>query len=175
VVLARQHSGETQGSFLIEGMMDYLLSSNLMLDVRKKFLIHFIPVVNPEGIAHGNYRTNIRGYDINRSWRNPKLEKTPESYYIKVYLRKIHQESPITLILDLHGHSKSFNSFFYGNPKNMQSYTTKENPKFLPYFLSTKIKEISYSQCCFGVTQGKSDTARVVLGEIFPKALVYTI
>lgn len=24
--------------------------------------------------------------------------------------------SPISLIVDLHGHSKSYNSFFYGNP-----------------------------------------------------------
>lgn len=31
-----------------------------------KFVI--IPMANPDGVIHGNSRTNIKGYDINRLW-----------------------------------------------------------------------------------------------------------
>ena len=52
---------------------------------------------------------------------------------------------------------------------------TKENSKILPYFLSKKMKQISFVQSNFNVSEDKKNTARVVLSELFPKALVYTL
>ena len=28
-------------------------------------------MMNPDGVIHGNYRSNISGYDLNRKWSNP--------------------------------------------------------------------------------------------------------
>jgi murein tripeptide amidase MpaA len=28
-------------------------------------------MVNPDGVIHGNYRTNLAGSDLNRRWNNP--------------------------------------------------------------------------------------------------------
>jgi len=28
----------------------------------------FVPIVNPDGVIMGNYRTSLEGYDINRKW-----------------------------------------------------------------------------------------------------------
>ena len=36
-------------------------------------------MVNPDGVIHGNARTNILGYDINRSWNMKSINKTEES------------------------------------------------------------------------------------------------
>jgi murein tripeptide amidase MpaA len=28
-------------------------------------------MLNPDGVIHGNYRSNISGYDLNQRWENP--------------------------------------------------------------------------------------------------------
>ena len=28
-------------------------------------------MLNPDGVIHGNYRTNISGQDLNKKWRHP--------------------------------------------------------------------------------------------------------
>lgn len=71
VFLARQHSGETQSSFVIEGIVNFLVNSQNLVNLKKKFIYYVIPIVNPEGVLLGNYRTNVKGYDLNRNWRNP--------------------------------------------------------------------------------------------------------
>ncbi len=35
---------------------------------------YVIPMVNSDGVIHGNSRTNIKGYDINRCWDKPSLQ-----------------------------------------------------------------------------------------------------
>lgn len=39
--------------------------------LRDKFIFKLIPMLNPDGVIHGNYRTNLAGYDLNRVWENP--------------------------------------------------------------------------------------------------------
>jgi murein tripeptide amidase MpaA len=170
VVMARQHPGETQSSFILEGMVRLLTGMS-----RKKNtnVFHFIPMVNVEGVILGNYRTNAKGYDLNRNWRSPAVEAQPEVVAIKKYLQRINKENEISLVLDLHGHSRAFNSFFYGVDNGKDKL--KENVKLFPYFCSKKMKQIAFVQCCFNVSEAKKNTARAVLSEMFPKALIYVI
>ena len=30
-----------------------------------------IPMVNPDGVIYGNFRTNLSGFDLNRQWLEP--------------------------------------------------------------------------------------------------------
>ena len=39
--------------------------------LRQHFIFKIIPMLNPDGVIHGNYRSNISGYDLNRKWANP--------------------------------------------------------------------------------------------------------
>lgn len=72
--------------------------------------------------------------------------------------------SPISLILDVHGHSKSLNSFFYGNPPKKDYITgTYEDTKLFPFVCSKKIKQVSFSQSTFTISEEKKNSARVVL------------
>lgn len=82
-------------------------------------------------------------------------------------MNKVH---PITMIIDVHGHSNALNSFFYGNP------VKKDLPssKLFPFYCSRKVKQISFQQSTFSVCPSKKSTARVVLADMFPKAMVYT-
>jgi murein tripeptide amidase MpaA len=40
-------------------------------------------MVNPDGVIHGNYRSNLSGSDLNRKWQNPNKFLHPEIYYLK--------------------------------------------------------------------------------------------
>jgi len=121
-------------------------------------------MINVDGVLYGNYRTNISGADLNRVWRSPNKELHPEIYYVKKYLQIVNKTSPIALIVDLHGHSKSLNSFFYGNPaKKDISFGCTEDPRLFPYVCSKRIKQISFPQSTFFISEDKKNSARVVL------------
>jgi hypothetical protein len=122
----------------------------------------------------GNYRTNISGCDLNRNWRSPLPQAQPEIIAIKKYMNKSNKEQEIELIVDLHGHSNAFNSFFYG-VDNQYKGKSKDNCKIFPYFCSKKMKQISFLQSCFHISDSKKNTARAVLSELFPKSLVYVL
>ena len=111
--MARQHSGETQGSFIAEGVMEFLMENGENDYLKKNFTYIIIPMVNVDGVFYGNYRTNVSGYDLNRIWRYPNKDLHPEVYFIKKYLQNIQKTYPISIIIDIHGHSKSLNSFFF--------------------------------------------------------------
>ncbi len=73
-------------------------------------------MVNVDGVYYGNYRTNLSGNDLNRIWKQPRKDFHPEINSIKKYLYNANRMTLIKLIIDIHGHSSAFNSFFYGNP-----------------------------------------------------------
>ncbi len=67
--MARQHPGETQGSFVCEGLIEKLLSKSKESDfLRKNYIFYIIPMVNIDGVVYGHYRTNLSGKDLNRKW-----------------------------------------------------------------------------------------------------------
>ena len=63
VVFARQHPGETAGSWLIEGFVGKLFD----LDHSNIYWI-IVPMINIDGVVLGNNRTGMLGFDFNRHW-----------------------------------------------------------------------------------------------------------
>ena len=60
------------------------------LDLLGQYNFYFIPMVNPDGVIHGNSRTNMLGYDINRSWDPTQPYKSIECVQIWSYLLAIY-------------------------------------------------------------------------------------
>ena len=51
IITARVHPGETQASFALEGMLNFLLSSHKKaVDLRKEYIIYVVPMLNPDGV-----------------------------------------------------------------------------------------------------------------------------
>jgi hypothetical protein len=53
---------------MMEGMLDFLTDpNNEEADfLRKTCIFKIIPMVNPDGVIHGNYRCSLSGQDLNR-------------------------------------------------------------------------------------------------------------
>lgn len=65
-------------------------------------------MINPDGVIHGNSRTNLLGYDINRSWDPVISYKSVECTQIWEFIRRIGEKGDLEICwaIDLHGHSK---------------------------------------------------------------------
>lgn len=72
VLTSRVHPGESNSSYIIEGIIDYLVGSEKgALTLRDKFVFKIVPMLNPDGVIVGNYRCSLSGYDLNRQWITP--------------------------------------------------------------------------------------------------------
>ncbi len=60
LIIGRQHPGETHSSFIIHGFINYLVSQSLLCHkLRELYEIWVIPIINPDGVVTGNYRSNL--------------------------------------------------------------------------------------------------------------------
>ena len=85
-------------------------------ELRKGVVFKIVPMVNPDGVVIGNYRTSLSGKDLNREFVRPDEDIFPEVYHLKKCIYK-HCEiwkKDFLLYLDFHGHSTKKNCFTYG-------------------------------------------------------------
>jgi murein tripeptide amidase MpaA len=83
-ITARVHPGESNSSFMVKGLIDYLISDCKDASfLRKKFIFKVVPMLNPDGVIYGNYRCSLLGVDLNRRWNKPNRAMHPTVYYTK--------------------------------------------------------------------------------------------
>eukprot|EP00662_Eupelagonemidae_sp_cell21_P026083 gene26083-30128_t len=162
-------------------MLDFLTSNKVWSrDLLETYRFVFIPILNPDGVAIGNYRCDNNGYDLNRCWRAPNEALHPTIYHSKAYIRRLLTKGEVAFCFDMHGHSRKQNLFMYGN-SSARRYRLKGAPKHphgekvLPYMLGKLCGEFSFYECSFHVTKRKEGTARVVNWAELGIALSYTI
>ena len=89
-------------------------------ELRKTYIFMLVPMLNPDGVINGNYRTSLIGKDLNRQWLKPSESTMPTVHHLKKLLHRLgtDKESTLEIYCDLHGHSRKKNIFFYGcSPK----------------------------------------------------------
>ena len=90
VISSRVHPGETGASFMMKGIIDYLVGPSLGARMlRDNFVIKVIPMLNPDGVILGNTRCSLAGVDLNRIWLDPSQKQHPTIYHMKQLLRTI--------------------------------------------------------------------------------------
>lgn len=56
----------------MKGIIDFLVGdSKEAVLLRERFVFKIVPMLNPDGVIHGNYRCSLSGNDLNRKWKNP--------------------------------------------------------------------------------------------------------
>lgn len=157
VLSGRVHPGESNSSYCMQGVLDFLTSNASEAKMlRSYFIFKIIPMLNPDGVAVGNYRCSLIGTDLNRKWglgpTNPNPIYHPTIYATK-YLLKMNQiEHGVALFTDFHGHSRKRNAFIYGcisAPGDVNAAKVNSIIKTYPYLLSQSNKQISYKDSKF--------------------------
>ena len=85
ILTARVHPGESVGSWMMKGALDFLVDSNSIEAeyLRQNFVFKIVPMLNPDGVINGNYRCSLAGCDLNRRWKRPSKLLHPTIYATK--------------------------------------------------------------------------------------------
>lgn len=172
IISARVHPGETVGSWMMLGVLEFLTSNDPEADaLRTKYIFKVVPMLNPDGVINGNYRCSLVGADLNRRWKSPQAGLHPIIYQFKRVIKNTACNYEIDLICDLHGHSRKKNIFIYGcNYKRAPQIC-----KLFPYILSKVSPVFSYGLSRFGVQKSKESTLRVSLFKELKIPNIYTL
>lgn len=159
-IIARQHPGEVVGSWAMQGLLKFLLGPSQIAErLREENVFHIVPMVNVDGVVHGNSRCTLAGVDPNRMWHDPNPIIHPVIYALKGYLRNVSQNcnKHIELFLDFHGHSARTGCFFYGS-----SPSAPIGDALFPKLCSIATRDICFEKCRWRCPKSHRRTARYI-------------
>lgn len=94
-IVARQHAGETPGSWVLDGFLRH------WAQVRKgAYVIWTVPLVDIDGVIGGHYGKDEFPYDLNRAWGSPPMRH--EALVIRRDVARWKARCRPILALDLH-------------------------------------------------------------------------
>lgn len=113
---ARVHPGELPSSYMLNGSIQFLLSNTQESEIlRKYFVFYIVPILNPDGVYRGHYRTDVFGNNLNRCYLSPDINKHPSIFFTKELILWLFNEGVFELYIDLHAHATKQGCFFFGN------------------------------------------------------------
>ena len=182
VFTSRVHPGESNGSYVIQGVIEFLLSNDpAAKNLRKTFIFKIIPMLNPDGVIRGNFRMNILGKDLNRMWEEPNENICPTIFNTIKMINKTLDSRDIYFFCDFHGHSNKYNFFLYScksksDDLQLDEKTIIPNPqKFkLTYYelvfqfiLNKENSFLDRFSCTNKIAPSKTKTSRAILKKKF--------
>lgn len=103
------HPAENTAYFMVDGFTNWLLGDDPQAGaLRRATIVNLVAMPNPDGVWHGNYRTNVRSVNLEREYAPPWDSQVPEARAIR---RRIEQimgtaeapgANPIEVLLNLH-------------------------------------------------------------------------
>jgi murein tripeptide amidase MpaA len=119
-IIARQHPGETMAEWFIEGLLERLLDAAdpVARKVREHAVLHIVPNMNPDGAVHGNLRSNAAGRNLNREWRDPDAQLSPEVFQVRAAIER----TGCDLFLDIHG-DETLPYVFFSTAEEVPGFT----------------------------------------------------
>jgi hypothetical protein len=111
-ILARQHAGETPASFVAEGLLDRLATTEA--EALRELAVHVAPMVDVDGVEEGRFGKDQEPVDFNRDWRD--IPVRPAVRAVLDQIRGSQRKAPVQLVLDLHApHQGDPVCYFFGD------------------------------------------------------------
>jgi hypothetical protein len=131
VLLSRQHPPEVTGQFALTAFVEGILTPSVVqTSFLKKYNVLVLPILNPDGVALGQWRHNAGGIDLNRDWA---LYNQPETKVVSDFIKDYAKTTNNRVVLGLDFHS-TFNDVYYTN--------LSDSISVLPKFTNTWLKSI---------------------------------
>jgi len=161
LITARVHPGETNGSWMMKGFLDYITSADPDANtLRDHFIFKVIPMLNPDGVIVGNYRCSLAGRDLNRRYKTALRDAFPPVWHTRLMVQRITRDRSIDLYIDLHGHSRKHNVFMYG----CQSSLRAGDAQIFPYMMGLNAKNtFNYDSCKYKLQANREGTGRILM------------
>lgn len=112
-ITARQHPGETMAEWWVEGFLERLLDPEEPVARRllEQAVVYLVPNMCIDGSVRGHLRCNAHGRNLNREWRDPSPEWSPEVFYVVERMR----QTGVDFSLDVHGDEELPYNFIAGS------------------------------------------------------------
>jgi len=136
-VSARVHPGETASSYMVHGLIAFLLQPRnpYAKALRSAFVFKIMPMLNPDGVARGHFRLDQFGVNLNRLYGQPSPRVQPSIFAAKSVLRQMatlcapvavpaagratrvlnHSGNGLFMYFDLHAFSAKQGCYLLGN------------------------------------------------------------
>lgn len=121
-IIARQHPGESMAEWFVEGLLERLLDADdpVARELRRRARFFIVPNMNPDGSVRGHLRNNAAGANLNRQWREPSIERSPEVFHV----RSAMEAEGVDFFLDVHG-DESLPYNFVAGAEGVPSWTAE--------------------------------------------------
>ncbi|CAE7191618.1 Agbl2 [Symbiodinium necroappetens] len=111
-IVARAHPGETHASWVMRGVMEFLMGDPEAQSCLAQLAWLLVPMLNPDGVMAGRTRTNLDAVDLNRHHHD---DSAPETKGLKSALQAEAQEGELLAFIDIHSHSRRRGIFAIAN------------------------------------------------------------
>lgn len=181
-ITARVHPGESPASHMLNGFLRFLFNRGPRArELLKHFVFKVVPMLNPDGVFRGYYRSGVTGANENRFYLNPNREEMPVIWAVKELFSSL--QGNIMSYIDFHAHATKLGCFVFGN--HMGDF-----PKQVEALLFAKLLELNnphfdLSACSFserdmitrdkGTNLSKEGCGRVMMYQISREPLCYTM
>lgn len=119
------HPSENTAFFNCEGLIRWLVGGSAEAErTLENLIITVVPMANPDGVYHGNYRTNARGVNIEPEWSAPYNSQVREIVALRTEIERLMGQenapapNPIELLLNLHAAHGSGGPFHFVHTGN---------------------------------------------------------
>ena len=173
IITGRVNAGDSQASYCLEGIVNFLLSDNQeAIELRANYIIYVVPMINIDGVMNGNKITNMAGIDLNQQWQNPSPYLAPVIFAIKQLMNMVKAERDIEMYFDLQSHDKSSCSYVHGNSWDGQGsiqkkYESNAKLRLIPYMLTQMNNHFQIDKSIFNLELNTATSAHQVLCQQF--------
>ena len=176
LLTGRIHPGESNGSYVLHGLIDFLVSAHPAASyLMDHYIFEVIPMINIDGVVEGCYRTDqISVTDLNRMWTSPDPVQHPVLCAVKDLVAEISKERKVAVYIDFHGHSRLHGTFAYGCP-NLDDPDLVNSEKVFPRMLSYLSDAFSWGHCVFSFPKERKAASRIVMRKEFEIVQSFTI
>ncbi|MFW5866491.1 MAG: M14 family zinc carboxypeptidase [Armatimonadota bacterium] len=141
-LMARQHSGETPGSWVLDGILRFLASDDdEAAKLRDTLDVWACPFVDLDGVVNGDYGKDALPWDYNRAWE--RLPMRAAVHAIQRDLERFHERTGPRIVIDLHGPGHSTPGVYLQLPRGERPHGQRNGALEFAEDLATHFPELS--------------------------------